>query len=67
MIEAAGQLDNTLVVCTSDHGMPFPRCKGQAYEHSNHIPLAMRWPAGIRGAGRTIKDYVNLLILRQHF
>ena len=67
MIEAAGQLDNTLVVCTSDHGMPFPRCKGQAYEYSNHIPLAMRWPAGIRGAGRTIKDYVNFTDLAPTF
>ena len=38
-LEAAGQLDNTLIVATSDHGMPFPRVKGQAYEASNHIPL----------------------------
>jgi len=41
-IEAVGELDNTLIVATSDHGMPFPRVKGQAYLDSNHIPLAIR-------------------------
>ena len=66
-LEAAGQLDNTLIVATSDHGMPFPRCKGQAYEHSNHIPLAMRWPKGIMGAGRIVEDYVNFTDLAPTF
>jgi len=59
MLERAGQLDNTLVVATSDHGMPFPRVKGQAYEASNHIPLAIRWPGGINGNGRVVTDYVS--------
>ena len=49
----------TLVVATSDHGVPFPRCKGQAYEHSNRLPLAMRWPDGIKAPKRTIKDFVS--------
>lgn len=42
-LEEAGELDNTLVVFTSDHGMPFPRVKGQIYEQGFHIPLAIRW------------------------
>ncbi len=67
IIEAAGQLANTLVVATSDHGMPFPRVKGQAYEHSNHIPLAMRWPAGIQGKKRLITDHVNFTDLAPTF
>jgi N-sulfoglucosamine sulfohydrolase len=67
MLEEAGQLDNTLIVATSDHGMPFPRVKGQAYEASNHIPLAIRWPAGIQGEGRTIDDYVNFTDLAPTF
>ena len=54
MLERADQLDNTLIVATSDHGMPFPRVKGQAYEASNHIPLAIRWPGGISGNGRVV-------------
>jgi len=59
MLEKRGELDNTIVIATSDHGMPFPRVKGQAYEDSNHIPLAIRWPAGIKKSGRVINDYVN--------
>ncbi|QDV22845.1 sulfatase family protein [Aureliella helgolandensis] len=58
-LEASGQLDNTLIIATSDHGMPFPRVKGQAYEASNHIPLAIRWPAGIETAGRRVTEFVN--------
>ena len=57
-LEEQGQLDNTLIVATSDHGMPFPRVKGQAYEASNHIPLAIRWTKGIKNPGRTVTDFV---------
>jgi N-sulfoglucosamine sulfohydrolase len=66
-LEAAGQLDNTLIVATSDHGMPFPRVKGQAYLHSNHIPMAIRWPNGIRSSGRIIEDFVNFTDLAPTF
>ncbi len=66
-LEAAGQLANTLIVATSDHGMPFPRVKGQAYADSNHIPLAIRWPAGIRGTGRVVEDFVNFSDLAPTF
>ena len=58
-LEKRGQLENTLVIVTSDHGMPFPRCKGQVYPDSNQIPLAVRWPKGIRNPGRAIDDFVN--------
>jgi N-sulfoglucosamine sulfohydrolase len=58
-LERRGQLDNTLVIVTSDHGMPFPRVKGYAYHDSNHIPLAIRWPQGIPVPGRTIADFVD--------
>jgi N-sulfoglucosamine sulfohydrolase len=47
-IEATGQLDNTLVVMTSDNGMPFPRAKANCYEYSNHMPLAIRWGAKVK-------------------
>jgi len=60
-LEARGQLDNTLVVVTADNGMPFPRIKGQEYELSNHLPLAVLWPRGINSPGRTIDDYVSFI------
>jgi N-sulfoglucosamine sulfohydrolase len=57
-LEEIGELDNTLVVSTSDHGMPFPRVKGQIYEDSFHIPLAVRWGAQVKG-GRVVNDFIN--------
>ncbi len=57
-LEKTGELDNTLVVMTSDHGMPFPRVKGQIYEYGFHLPLAIRWGDKVQ-AGRTVKDFVN--------
>lgn len=66
-LEQIGQLDNTLIVVTSDHGMPFPRVKGNQYENSNHIPLAIRWPGGIRKPNRKIDDYVSFIDLAPTF
>jgi arylsulfatase A-like enzyme len=63
LVAERGQLDNTLVVVTSDHGMPFPRAKGNAYEGSNHVPLAIMWKGQIRQSGRTIDDYVSFVDL----
>ena len=57
-LEELGELDNTLVVMTSDHGMPFPRVKGQIYEPGYHIPLAIRWGKNIAG-GRVVDDFIN--------
>jgi len=57
-LEAVGELDNTFVVVTSDHGQPFPRIKGQIYEHGFHIPLAIRWGRNLT-AGRVVDDFIN--------
>jgi len=61
LLKKRGALDNTVVVVTADNGMPFPRVKGQAYELSNHLPLAIMWPRGIKHPGRTINDYVSFI------
>ncbi len=66
-LEKRGLLENTLVVVTSDHGMPFPRGKGGAYEYSNHVPLAMMWPKGINGKGRVATDFVSFIDLAPTF
>jgi arylsulfatase A-like enzyme len=58
-LERRGVLDDTIVIVTSDHGMPFPRAKGQAYDASNHVPLAVMWKNGIKATGRTVNDYVS--------
>jgi uncharacterized sulfatase len=46
-LEELGELDNTVVVVTSDNGMPFPRAKANLYEYGTHVPLALRWPGNI--------------------
>jgi arylsulfatase A-like enzyme len=59
ILEEKGLLENTLIVVTADNGMPFPRVKGNAYELSNHLPLAIMWPNGIKNPGRTVNDFVS--------
>lgn len=61
MLEASGAISNTIVVVTSDNGMPFPRTKSQEYQDSNHLPLAVMWPQGIRKGGRVVDDYVSFI------
>ncbi len=57
-LEDRGLLDNTLVIATSDHGMPFPRVKGQIYDDGFHIPFAARWTDKIK-PGRVVTDFVT--------
>jgi arylsulfatase A-like enzyme len=60
-------LENTIVVVTSDNGMPFPHCKGYAYHHSNHLPLAIMWPRGITNPNRVVDDHVSFIDLAPTF
>ena len=57
-LEKRGLLENTLILISSDHGMPFPRVKGQLYEEGFHVPLIAYWKGKIK-AGRTVDDFVN--------
>lgn len=65
-LEEIGELDNTMIVMTGDHGMPFPRGKSNLYDTGVRVPLAVRWPAGIQ-ASRTINDFVSLTDLAPTF
>ncbi len=66
LIEDSGQMDNTIVVVTSDNGMPFPRAKANLYDLGVHMPLAISWKKQIPG-GRNIDDFVNLSDLAPTF
>ena len=59
-LEAMGELENTLVIVTSDNGMPFPRAKANLYEYGIHMPLAISWPTRI-GSGQDTDDLVSLI------
>jgi uncharacterized sulfatase len=57
-LDDAGLAENTLVVMTGDNGFPFPRSKANCYNYSTHQPLAIRWPARVKG-GRKVEDFVS--------
>ncbi|MBI3471953.1 MAG: sulfatase [Candidatus Solibacter usitatus] len=57
-LERTGELDNTLVVVTSDNGMPFPRAKVNLYDWGVRMPLAIRWGKRV-AAGRVVDDFVS--------
>ncbi|MBI1387776.1 MAG: sulfatase-like hydrolase/transferase [bacterium] len=59
-LEKRGELDDTLIVVTSDNGMPFPGAKATLYEYGVHMPLAIRWANGAR-AGAEIGDLVSFI------
>ncbi|HIG31148.1 MAG TPA: sulfatase [Verrucomicrobiales bacterium] len=66
-LEAIGELDNTLIVVSGDHGAPgFPNGKCNLYDFGVGVPLAIRWGKQI-GGGRVIDDFVNLMDLAPTF
>jgi len=65
-LEAIGELENTIVVITGDHGMPFPRCKGNLYDCGARVPLALRWGKAVK-SGRVVEDFVSLTDLAPTF
>ncbi len=66
LLQAMGELDNTLIVMTGDHGMPFPRGKGNLYDSGTRVPMAIMWRGTIPG-GRTITDFVSTTDLAPTF
>lgn len=61
ILKERNELANTIVIITADNGMPFPRAKGQSYEVSNHMPLAIMWGDGIKEPGRIVNDIVSFI------
>lgn len=45
-IEEAGLMDNTLIIFSTDHGLPFPRMKCNLYDTGIGVSLIMRTPNG---------------------
>jgi len=66
-LEKIGELGNTLVVVSGDHGIPgMPRAKCNLYDIGCEVALAARWPGHIK-AGRVVGDFVNLMDLGPTF
>ena len=60
-LERIGELDNTLIVLSGDHGMPgMTHGKCNVYDFGVHAPLLVRWGDRIE-AGRRVTDFVQLM------
>ena len=59
-LEGIGELENTLVAVSGDHGVPgFPRGKCNLVDFGVHVALAIRWGKKVPAA-RTLDDFVCL-------
>lgn len=61
-LESIGELDNTIVIVTSDNGMPFPRAKANGYEYGIHVPMAISYPKSFP-PGRQVDDRISFVDL----
>ena len=57
-LERSGDLERTVIVVTSDNGMPFPRAKVNVHDAGARVSLAIRGP-GVARAGRAIESFVR--------
>ena len=62
-LDESGEFDNTLVIVTSDHGMPFPRVKGHNYDMANLVPFVAHWPNGIANPDRRVHELISFVDL----
>ena len=67
-LEEIGELENTLVVVSGDHGAPgFSYGKCNLYDFGTRVCLAARWGDTLKNPGRVIDDFVNLMDLAPTF
>ncbi|HDS06544.1 MAG TPA: hypothetical protein ENO05_02855, partial [Bacteroides sp.] len=62
----AGELENTIIVVTSDNGMPFPSAKATLREYGTHVPLVVSAGAIFDG-NRVEHSMVSLIDLAPTF
>jgi N-sulfoglucosamine sulfohydrolase len=57
-LDRGGLADNTLVICTTDHGIAFPEMKSNLTDHGIGVMLILRGPGGFTG-GKVIDGMVS--------
>jgi N-sulfoglucosamine sulfohydrolase len=60
-LKQSGMEEDTLVVFFSDHGMPLPYAKTNAWENSTRTPLIVRWPGRIKPGQVDEKNMVSVV------
>ncbi len=66
LLKEKGMYENTLIVLTSDNGMPFPRVKANNYDMSTNIPLIIGWEGHVKKGART-EELISLMDLAPTF
>ena len=66
-LDATGEAKNTLIIVTSDNGMPFPRVKGHTFDDANRMPFVACWPEGIAKPGRRVEELISFIDLAPTF
>ncbi len=66
VLEKSGELDNTVIIYTSDNGWQMPRGLANCYDSGSRVPLAIRWGKNLT-AGRKVDDFVNVADLGPTF
>jgi len=60
-LEKAGQLDNTIIIVSGDHGIPgVPRGKTNCYDLATRVSMLVRWPGHIK-PGREVDDFISVM------
>ena len=61
-LDASGMAENTLVICTTDHGIPFPGGKATLYDRGLGVMLILRGPDGFAGgkASDALVSHIDL-------
>lgn len=57
VLRASPEADNTIVLFTADHGMPFPFSKATVYTNGTRTPVVLSWPG--MGQPKVFKDFTS--------
>ncbi len=67
LLEQEDILDNTLIIMTSDNGMPFPGAKATLYDGGTRVPFVLMWKNRDLETGMISDAFVNLYDLAPTF
>ncbi len=67
VLEQSGRLENTIIVMTSDNGMPFPHAKANLYDYGTRVPLIISSFSKKVLQNKKNDSFVNLIDLTPTF
>jgi len=67
VLEQAGRLENTIIVMTSDNGMPFPHAKANLYDYGTRVPLIISSFSKKVVQNKRNDSFINLIDLTPTF